>query len=272
VPPTEKFSKNLLIYTCNAVLENLLESERQSNIGIHTSEVREDLQKELNRAATYLLLAMEKLSKSQKAWLAEPLVSWVASLAGILAVKLNQYGQGLLAKRILDSAIEATPSDADLHAIRGQMILKNHASDAIGDLEIAVKQNSKIPFPYIYLAHRALREKRYAESLDLCEKAIARSFNDSLDEKANLLEWSAIAAAELGHPAQEVAARFKSAMKYAPGNSRIQKNYESFLKSNPHQLHSTVWDSQPILDESEYSLNAPALPFSLIGGSSNVGV
>jgi tetratricopeptide (TPR) repeat protein len=123
------------------------------------------------------------------------------------------------------------PDDASLLAARG---LVGYGSDpgAIRDLERSVAQSVDFIAPYLYLAHHRFREQRFKDCLQLCDAALR--FDGPETIKSELMEWTAIARAELEFPADMVREAFEEAVRLDPSNERALHNralYEERLAS-----------------------------------------
>ena len=128
---------------------------------------------------------------------------------------MESYSRGLLIDHDSDSLLVA----------RG-ILLYGTSPRAITDFEAAVARRSSMIWPYFFLAHDRLVNKRFLECLRLCEQAL--EMPGSAAVKSELSEWIAISQSELGFPAETVRAWFESAIRLDPSNERATRNLAVF--------------------------------------------
>jgi len=142
--------------------------------------------------------------------------------AGFSYQHLAQHDRALAA---FDQAIAIHPHDSGFIA-RGLERLATDRPAALADFERAIELRAPLAWPYLYLAHDALMKGRYERVEALAGDALLRTKRASL--RAELFEWSAIAAAQLGRRREVVRERFSSAIAEDPLNERIRRNAEAF--------------------------------------------
>lgn len=133
----------------------------------------------------------------------------------------EHLGDSAKALRAFDRAVSIHEHDAALIA-RGLSQLATNRQAALADLQRALSLGTSLQWPYLYLAHDALLAGRYERLEELCTGGLQRS--QSHQVRAQLYEWSAIAAAQLGRPPDVVAERFARAAAEDPFEPRIRAN------------------------------------------------
>ncbi len=134
---------------------------------------------------------------------------------GTSHLALNYYTQGLA----LDPANDA------LLVARG-ILLYGTSDQSIADLEMAIRHDSPLVWPYVFLAHNNLVNGRFEECRRLCEHALRIGASSAV--MSEVYEWLAIAQAQLGFPAGLVRASFDSAIRLDPSNESARRNLAAF--------------------------------------------
>jgi tetratricopeptide (TPR) repeat protein len=149
--------------------------------------------------------------------------------AGNTRAAYDYYSRGL----------RADPRNDALLTLRG-ILMYGVSPGAAADLELAVKDRSPAVWPYFFLAHHYLVKGRYEDCRKMCERASEMPATDAM--RSELMDWLAIAEAQLGFPADRVRRRFEEAIRLDPSNDRAQKNlttFEGLTGRRPE--HSDVW-------------------------------
>jgi tetratricopeptide (TPR) repeat protein len=137
--------------------------------------------------------------------------------SGRLEDALNAFDQAMRSPQIRDAALVA----------RGMLLLAmSNPEKALADFEKAIASNTPLVAPYLHLAHHALIQGDYVSCLELCDRALDRTRNPRL--QAVVLQWEAIAGAELGAPLGQVHRAFEVALTRDPLNPQIRHNFELF--------------------------------------------
>jgi tetratricopeptide (TPR) repeat protein len=144
-----------------------------------------------------------------------------------------------------DRGLSLFPENDGLLVARGILLYGRDTKRSIRDFERATRRGSPLVWPYFYLAHHALLRDRFAECLDLCNRALQCPASDEV--QAHLLEWMAISQATLGYSAQAVDSAFQGALRLAPDNDRIARNYQAFRESlGPSEIGWEKEDEQVV--------------------------
>ena len=115
-------------------------------------------------------------------------------------------------------------NDAPLIA-RG-MLMYGTDPNAPADFEQAIRLGSRLVWPYFYLAHHFLANKRFEDCRSMCERAL--QYPASNRAQSRLWEFLAISMAELGYPEPVVRRAFENSIRVDPSNDRARRNLEKF--------------------------------------------
>jgi tetratricopeptide (TPR) repeat protein len=159
--------------------------------------------------------------------------------------------------------LSADPKNDALLILRG-MLMYGVNTEAIADLELAVKLGSQTVWPYFFLAHHYLSRDRFDDCRKLCEHALDLPASNAMHSE--LLDWLAIAEAQLNFPVERVRRLFEDAIRLDPQNERAKKNLATF-----NGLSGRPQSKKPILDRrtesslrsfgmAEYDLEKMRLP------------
>jgi tetratricopeptide (TPR) repeat protein len=157
---------------------------------------------------------------------------YVETLA-LLGFGYEFVGQSQAALEFYSRGLQFEPDNDGLLVARG-VLLYGTSPRAITDLEMAIKTGSSLVWPYVFLAHHNLVNRRFEECLKLCERAL--SMNGSPAVMSEVSEWMAIAQAGLGFPFEMVRASFESAIRFDPSNERAKRNLVAFEAANNKDL------------------------------------
>lgn len=147
--------------------------------------------------------------------MAVTLLGCVYESVGDLQSAMEMYSRGL----------QLFPNNDALLTARG-ILLYGTSPVAITDLEMALRNGSRLIWPLFFLAHHRLINRQYEDCRKLCERAI--SVGGSAAVVSEVLEWLAVAQAELGLPSEMVRATFDSAIRSDPSNERAKRNLSAF--------------------------------------------
>jgi len=147
------------------------------------------------------------------------------SAISLLGAGYEICGETQTAMDYYSKGLQLEPYNDALLAARG--ILQYGTSPrALTDLEMAIRADSPLVWPYVLLAHHTLLIERFEECRKLCERAL--SMNGSPSVMSEVSEWMAIAQAHLGFPAEMVRALFDNAIRLDPSNERAKRNLTAF--------------------------------------------
>jgi tetratricopeptide (TPR) repeat protein len=146
-------------------------------------------------------------------------------VVGLLGRCHESLGNTQAAARCYSLGLRRHPDSGPLLASRG-LLLYGSSPQAVADLENATRFDYPAIWPYYLLAHHYLRSSRYLECLEMCRRAAGLASSSAV--KSEMTEWSAIAQAHLGFPADLVRASFEEAIRIDPSNERASRNLASF--------------------------------------------
>jgi tetratricopeptide (TPR) repeat protein len=158
--------------------------------------------------------------------------SYVEALA-LLGFGYEFVGQSQAALEYYSRGLQLDPYNDALLVARG-ILLYGTSPRAITDLEMAIRTGSPLIWPYVFLAHHNLVNRRFEECRKLCEQAL--SMNGSAAVKSEVSEWLAIAQAGLGFPFEMVRSSFDNAIRFDPSNERAKLNLAAFEAANNKDL------------------------------------
>jgi tetratricopeptide (TPR) repeat protein len=151
---------------------------------------------------------------------------------GDAGAAVNSYSLGL----------KVDPNNDGLLVARGILQYGTSPIMAISDFDQAVKLNSSVVWPYLYLSHHYLITTGFDECRIMCELGLRMQGSDAA--KSRLQEWRAIAQAELGFPPELVRSAFEAAVRLDPSNDFARRNqiaFEASLK-DPHRGFHLKWE------------------------------
>jgi hypothetical protein len=93
----------------------------------------------------------------------------------------------------------------------------------------------------VLLAHHHLVNRRFAECLQFCQRAV--NMDPSTGLESELLEWIGIAQAGLGFAAELVRGSFEKAIRLDPSNERAKRNLMIFEAAN-EPLGVQYWETR----------------------------
>lgn len=143
---------------------------------------------------------------------------------------LAHLGRPEQALRAMDRAVAASTADAALDvALVSRGLLKAELGmrdDALQDFGEAVKAGTVLVWPFLYLAYDAALHGRWHELAVHAHGGARRVRSGPF--RARLLEWSAIAAANLGAPSDRVKVLLDAALSEDPSDPTIRANLARF--------------------------------------------
>jgi tetratricopeptide (TPR) repeat protein len=178
-------------------------------------------------------------------------------VAGFAYQHLGDNDQAI---RSFERAVAVHPSDGALCA-RGLALLHNDRTRALRDLTDAVRLGTRLDWPYLFAAHHAMETHRFAEAERFCE--IGAQLSRQPELRGRLLEWWAIAAAQLGRSPSEVTALFEQATIELPLDVGLQHNVRLYRESleTSRELSPAGWQVPPAeLDEAQARESLEARP------------
>ncbi|HEX4611985.1 MAG TPA: hypothetical protein VH092_27560, partial [Urbifossiella sp.] len=146
---------------------------------------------------------------------------------GAAAVALRRLGERDRLRILVD---EVTRREVDSPAaLTARGMLTYPSQEAVADFERAAALPNPGYFPFLYLAHHALRGGRIAECERLCREALLR--NPSPAIQARLYGWIAVCRDRVGVPRAEVEDLFRQALEIDPDNDQVRANYRIFRET-----------------------------------------
>ncbi len=139
---------------------------------------------------------------------------------------LARLGRAEDALRAMDRAVAASTVDAALVSrglLKAELGMRD---DALQDFEDAVKAGTVLIWPFLYLAYEAASHGRWRELATYAHGGLRHARSGPF--RARLLEWSAIAAANLGASADRVKVLFDAALSENPADPTILANLARF--------------------------------------------
>lgn len=151
-----------------------------------------------------------------------------------------------------DRAVAASPrADGPLLA-RGLHLLPVDRARALRDFSRAAELRTTQGWAYLYAAHHALETGRFSEAERFCEAGLSLTRRAEL--RGRLLEWWAIAAAQLGRSPGEITHVFEQAMAELPLDLILRRNFRRYQASMEAErvLPPGTWEmAEDIVDEAE---------------------
>ena len=136
-------------------------------------------------------------------------------------------------------AIRLDPENSMLYLARGKLLYGNDPG-AIEDLETAVILKAPLVWPYLFLSHYYLGTGQYEEVLHLAAAGLEMPSTERV--KSFLLEFRAIAEAQLGFPKNIVRRSFEKAIRNDNSNQRALRNLEVFDKMTGQVSLDNKWE------------------------------
>jgi hypothetical protein len=162
---------------------------------------------------------------------------------GLLGFCHELLGNSTAAVESYSHGLQVSPNHFGLLAARG-ILLYGSSPRAIADFEDAVRLESAVIWPYLYLAHHYLATSRFEQCRMMCETGLKMQGSDTA--KSQLEEWRAIAQAELGFSPEAVRAAFEAAIRLDPSNDLARRNqaaFEASLKA-PQTPSRSKWEQK----------------------------
>jgi tetratricopeptide (TPR) repeat protein len=138
-------------------------------------------------------------------------------------------GQESEALRCFSEGLSVSPDDDGLLVSRGILRYGTSSATATGDFQRSIDLNTKLVWPYLYLAHYYLKGRRFDLCLGMCEVALKQQPSPAVQSR--LHEWRAIAQAESAMDKSVVIDSFRSAIKADPLNDSAVQNLNVYLRS-----------------------------------------
>jgi tetratricopeptide (TPR) repeat protein len=148
------------------------------------------------------------------------------ALAAVFLGNAHEHaGNTRLAYDYYSRGLSADPRNDAILTLRG-ILMYGLRPEAVTDLELAVKFGSSVVWPYFFLAHHYLAKERFEDCRKMCERALEMTSTDSM--RSELMDWLAIAEAQLDFPKDRVRRRFEEAIRLDSSNERAEKNLATF--------------------------------------------
>ena len=170
----------------------------------------------------------------------EPEIYQMAAL--LIGSAYEHKGDTRAAYEYYSMGLSVDPREETLLILRG-MLMYGINSGAISDMEMSVKLRTETIWPYFFLAHHYLVCDRFDDCRKFCERAL--DLRASAPMSSQLLDWQAIAEAQLSFPAERVRRLFEDAIRLDSDNQRAKKNLSTFI-GLVGRVPSTelVWDKR----------------------------
>jgi len=167
--------------------------------------------------------------------------STVAAAMTLLGFCHEHLGRDDVALTYFNRGLKLYPHNDALYVARGMQRYGEDTVSAVGDFRKATELDSKLVWPYFFLAHFYLGQGDIEECMKMASAALQRATVASV--KADCLEWIAICQASLGNPEVAIAS-FDEALKWAPQNPRIVHNRQLFQQQAANDISG--YDLVPI--------------------------
>jgi len=152
----------------------------------------------------------------------------VSMILLLLATCHRWLGEIKDAYHYYSQAIVLEPWNDALFTGRGMIVYGTNQS-AIGDFEQAIKLNSPLVWPYFYMAHYLLTQKRFEECRRMCERALGKPAPERV--QSELCEFLGISLTHLQYPPPVIQRAFENAIRVDPSNDRAKQNLQRFLEA-----------------------------------------
>jgi tetratricopeptide (TPR) repeat protein len=184
-----------------------------------------------------------------------------AMTVGLLGVCHEFLGNAGAAVNVYTRGLQADPDNDKLLVARG-ILQYGTSPHAISDFEQAVSLDSRVVWPYLFLAHQYLLTQRFEECRVVCESGLRMRGSDTA--KSQLEEWRAIAQAELGFPPELVRSAFEAALRLDPGNELARRNQETFEASlkTPRTSPGLQWEKKSEASLRQFGLSERRYPLA----------
>lgn len=146
-------------------------------------------------------------------------------LIGWCHAGLNNFDSAI---EVCNEGVKEFPNRPTLLTQRG-MLLYGQSPQAISDFRKAIELGCSFVWPYLFLAHDALERRSYPECHELCEMGLRCGGSEFASSK--LVEWRAIAEAELGFSRDFVRTDFDAAIQADQSNESARRNRDVFESS-----------------------------------------
>ncbi len=144
------------------------------------------------------------------------------------------------ALRCYEEALKLSPDD-EVPLIGKGILLYGSDPEKAAEVfrRVVSKEESRLVWPYFFLAHYSLLHKNYSDSLKIGKQALERA--TTFPVRAELLQWQAICLSAEGSSPEVVRPVFAMALSIDPSNERIRKNLKAFEESLADK-RATSWD------------------------------
>jgi tetratricopeptide (TPR) repeat protein len=194
---------------------------RASEVVYFAAQTKDELdaRKAFQELITVVTRVLGNVSESDQKEFA--LMGW-----SLLAFCYRNLGEINTAVECYSRGLRINPSNEGLLTGRG-ILTYGKSSQSTHDFEQAVQLGTQLVWPYYFLSHNYLMHGRFEDCWRLCERGLQNPITSSA-VRSHLLEWSAIAQAELKFPQTIVRAAFEQAIRLDPANSHARQNLERF--------------------------------------------
>lgn len=150
----------------------------------------------------------------------------------------EHVGEARTAGEYYTRGLRENPQHLGLLVKRG-ILMYGVRPSAISDFEQAVRLDSPLVWPYLFLAHHYLITSQLDQCRAMCDRGLRMPGSNMA--KSQLQEWLAIAQAELGFSPERVREAFEAAIRSDPTNDLAQRNqriFEEYLRMPQTPLRS----------------------------------
>lgn len=166
------------------------------------------------------------------------------AILGFCFQELDQLDES---RHCFDRALVLDGNNDALLTARGILLYGRNTTQSVNDFYSALALDSKLVWPYLFLAHFYLLQERYDACLAMCRESQIRAATENV--RANCYEWMAICQAMLGFSSSIVRENFDRAIQLNPTNTRIRRNRQAFDESLSKQSEDRIaWEKH---EESE---------------------
>lgn len=163
--------------------------------------------------------------------------------AGFSCEHMGQAERGL---EYFNLAVASFPTDAALVARGLALLERGRRDEAFADFRAAIARGTAIAWPYAYLARDAIVGGRWDEASRMTQAALGCSRIGAL--RARLLEWKAIAFANLGVDPSTVTSLFEEALIENPFDPIIVSNAAAYQRAIDETQHPAKWDLSAMIN------------------------
>ncbi|MEZ4446692.1 MAG: hypothetical protein R3B72_46875 [Polyangiaceae bacterium] len=169
------------------------------------------------------------------------LPSIVAAADLAAAYSCEHLGKDAAALDHFNRAVQIYPHDVTFVARGLTRMQRGDRPGALGDFRRAIGEGCSLVHPFVFLAHDALDHQSWRRARELAKQGLWREPSPTV--RAQLLEWMAIAEANLDGDVDDVLALFDRAIASDPFAPTISRNRDAFVAWKNDRA-SPTWDAK----------------------------